>query len=104
MTGGQHRALTDTYWIPCLRSNVVSIGQLDEIWCPTHVEDSYMTVCDRQRKIIAKVPRARNRLYIAGMRIVKLVCLLAHDGDDAWVRHARFGGHQHFQGLKRLSG
>jgi len=27
---GEHKALTDVYYIPKLRSNIVSIGQLDE--------------------------------------------------------------------------
>jgi len=27
---GEHRALTDVYYIPQLRSNIISIGQLDE--------------------------------------------------------------------------
>ena len=27
---GEHKALTDVYYIPKLQSNIVSIGQLDE--------------------------------------------------------------------------
>jgi hypothetical protein len=27
------------YWIPRLKSNIVTIGQLDEIGCPTLVKD-----------------------------------------------------------------
>ena len=30
---GEHKALTDVYYIPKLRSNIVSIGQLDERGC-----------------------------------------------------------------------
>ena len=30
---GEHRALTDVYYIPQLRSSIVSIGQLDERGC-----------------------------------------------------------------------
>jgi hypothetical protein len=44
---GQHRAFTGVYWIPRLRSNIISIGQLDEIDCPTHVEGGFMTVHDK---------------------------------------------------------
>jgi hypothetical protein len=99
---GQHRVLMNVYWIPRIRSNVVSIGQLDEIGCPTHVEDGHMMVCDRVNKIIVKRPRERNQLYPAHLKIVKPVCLLAHAGKTAWVWHARFG-HQHFQRLERLA-
>jgi hypothetical protein len=87
--------LTHAYWIPRLRSNVVSIGQLDEIGCPAHIENRVMTVRDASRKVIISVPRMQNRLYLARLSIVKPVCLLAHAGDVAWLLHARFG-HQHF--------
>jgi hypothetical protein len=32
-TNGEHRALSDVYFIPHLRSNIVSLGQLDENGC-----------------------------------------------------------------------
>jgi transposase InsO family protein len=102
VTGDEHRALTQVYWIPRLKSNIVSIRQLDKIGCPTHVEGGFMTVCDRQRRILAKVPRSRNRLYIVRLQLVKPVCLAAHVGEDGWLWHARFG-HQHFDGLGRLA-
>jgi hypothetical protein len=102
VAGGQHRALTHVYWIPRLRSNVISIGQLDKIGCPAHVENGVMTVRDASRKVIVSMPRARNHLYPARLSIVKPVCLLAHAGDAAWLWHAWFG-HQHFQGLERLA-
>jgi hypothetical protein len=71
----RHRQLDGVYWIPRLKSNIVSIGQLDEIGYPTHVEDGYMTVHDRSKNLIAKVPRTRNRLYVTNLNIVQPVCL-----------------------------
>jgi hypothetical protein len=32
-TNGEHRALSDIYFIPRLRSNIMSLGQLDENGC-----------------------------------------------------------------------
>src|SRR4051794_15150834 len=34
----RHRELSSVYWIPRLKSSIVSIGQLDELGYPTHVE------------------------------------------------------------------
>jgi hypothetical protein len=102
MAGGQHRVLTHVYWIPRLRSNVISIGQLDEIGCPAHIENGVMMVRDSSRRVIVSVTWACNRLYPARLAIVKPVCLLVHAGDAAWLWHARFR-HQHFQGLERLA-
>ncbi|XP_073360151.1 uncharacterized protein [Aegilops tauschii subsp. strangulata] len=44
-----HRALTGVYYIPQLRSSIVSIGQLDEVGCRTVVEDGVMSIFDQER-------------------------------------------------------
>jgi hypothetical protein len=49
---GEHRILTEVYYIPRLRSNIISIGQLDEYGCKTLVEDGFMTLWDRARKVL----------------------------------------------------
>lgn len=60
-----------------------------------------MTVRDRQHRVLARVSRPRNRLYIARLRLANPICLAAHPDEEAWRWHARFG-HQHFDGLERL--
>nr|XP_051190531.1 uncharacterized protein LOC127303863 [Lolium perenne] len=102
ISGDEHPALTQVYWIPWLKSNIVSISQLDEIGWPTLVKDGFMTVRDRKQRIVARVPRARSRLYIIRLELVKPVCLAAHSTEDAWRWHARFG-HLHFDGFARLA-
>jgi hypothetical protein len=82
--GERHHELANVYWIPKLKSSIVSIGQLDELGFPTHVEHYFMTVRDQDMLLIAKVPRTRNRLYIAHLKIVQHVCLAAHTDDEAW--------------------
>jgi hypothetical protein len=79
--GERHHELANVYWIPKLKS---SIGQLDELGFPTHVEHDFMTVQDQDSLLIAKAPRTKNRLYIAHLKIVQPVCLAAHTDDEAW--------------------
>ena len=98
----RHRELLGVYRIPKLKSNIISIGQLDEIGFPTHVEHGYMSVRDRDKVLIAKVPRTKNRLYVVHLQIVQPVCLSAHANDDAWRSHLRFA-HQSFDSLEKLS-
>ena len=61
-----------------------------------------MTIRDRKKKLIAKAPRMRNRMYRVHLQIEKPVCLASHTGEDAWIWHARFG-HQSFDSLEKLS-
>lgn len=87
--GRQHRILTEVYFIPRLKSNIISIGQLDELGCKTEVESGIMTVLNPLRKMFARVRRAKNRLYILEVQQVDPVCLQAVHGDDAWLLHTR---------------
>lgn len=100
--GERHHELANVYWIPKLKSNIVSIGQLDELGFPTHVEHGFMTVWDQEKLLIAKVPRTKNRLYIAHLKVVQPVCLAAHTDDEAWRWHSRFV-HQSFNSLRKMS-
>ena len=60
---GEHRVLTSVSYIPRLRSNIISIGQLDEVGVKTAVEHGYRVGSDKG-KVVAKVKRSPHRLYI----------------------------------------
>jgi hypothetical protein len=39
----------------------------------------------------AKIPRARNQLYVIDANITQIVCFLARGEEDTWQWHARLG-------------
>jgi len=55
---GEHHALTDVYYIPQLRSSIVSIGQLDEHGCEVLVKSGVLRIRDREQRLLAKVQRS----------------------------------------------
>jgi hypothetical protein len=99
---GEHRLLTGVYYIPALRNSIISVGQLDENGSRVLVEDGLMRIWDRRRRLLAKVTRGTNRLYILSAQVAHPVCLAARRDDEAWQWHERFG-HLHFEALKQLS-
>ena len=99
---GEHRLLTGVYYIPALRNSIISVGQLDENGSRVLVEDGLMRIWDRRRRLLAKVTRGTNRLYILSAQVAQPVCLAARRDDEAWQWHERFG-HLHFEALKQLS-
>jgi transposase InsO family protein len=99
---GEHRALTNVYFILWLCSNIVSLGQLDENGCQIMIRDGYLKLHDQQQRLLAKVPRARNRLYVVTLDIAKPVCLAAVRGDESWRWHERFV-HLNFEALQKLA-
>jgi hypothetical protein len=83
-------------------TNIVSLGQLDEIGYEIVICDVVMRVRDDQRRLLAKVQRAPNRLYVLYMEVVWLVNLMAKGTECAWRWHARFN-HLNFRALRSLA-
>jgi hypothetical protein len=67
---GEHRLLTGVYYIPALR-NSISVGQLDENGSHVIVEHGVMRIWDCQRRLIAKVTRGANRLYVLHVQVAQ---------------------------------
>jgi hypothetical protein len=86
-----HKVLTDVYYIPRLKSNIISLGQLAERGCKIVLKDKFLWGYDRERKLIMKVERAKNRLYILNLDRVDPICLMSSMEDSAWKWHARYG-------------
>jgi len=67
--GGEHQALEGVYHIPRLTANIVSLGQLDEEKYKWSCEDGVLRVWNMQRRLLAKVVRSANHLYILKLDI-----------------------------------
>ena len=46
---GEHRTLTDVYYIPQLRSSIISIGQLDERGSEVLIKDGVLRIRDQEQ-------------------------------------------------------
>ncbi|KAG7557809.1 Zinc finger CCHC-type [Arabidopsis suecica] len=72
---GERRALPDVYYIPDLRSNIVSLGQATEAGCDVRIREDYLTLFERDGKLLVKAKRSRNRLYKVIMEVESSKCL-----------------------------
>ena len=52
--GGEHRKLTGVYFIPRLKANLVSMGQLDEVRCHIFIECGLLKIDSCSRKFGAR--------------------------------------------------
>jgi hypothetical protein len=98
----EHRLLTGVYYIPTLRNSIISLGQLDENGSRVEIKDGVMRIWDRHCRVIAKVTRGSNRLYVLNVQVAQPLCLAVRRDNKAWQWHERFG-HLHFEALKQLS-
>jgi hypothetical protein len=73
---GEHKLLTRVYYIPALRNSIISLGQLDESGSRVEIKDGVMRIWDRHHRLLAKVTRGINRLYVLNVQVAQPLCLL----------------------------
>jgi hypothetical protein len=99
---GEHKVLTGMYF-PRMKNSIISVGQLDEGGSKVEIEDGFMRIWDRQRRLMVKVKRGRSGLYILHLNVAKPVCLISRAGaKDAWLYDDHYG-HLNFNALRRLA-
>ncbi|KAK1423983.1 hypothetical protein QVD17_19294 [Tagetes erecta] len=99
---GEQKLLTDIYYIPDLKSNLLSLGQATELGCNVNMRNQYLTMHDKEGKLLMKVARSKNRLYKIKLKVGNPVCLMSKLHEDSWLWHARMG-HLNFKSLQKLS-
>ena len=91
----EHKAITDVYYIPRLQSNIISLGQLEENGCKYVLGDGYLRVYNTDGRLLIKVKRGKNMLYMLNLEHTQPVCLMAKYKEKEWLWHARYG-HMNF--------
>ena len=95
-------SIQDVYYVPDLKTNILSIGQLTEKDYLIFVKDRMLHLKDKQGRLVARVEIGRNRMYKLNLRSIREKCLQVDVEDKALLWHLRFG-HLHHGGLKELA-
>jgi hypothetical protein len=80
---GEHRLLIGVYYIPTLRNSIISLGQLDESGSHVEIKDGVMRIWDHHHRLLAKVTRGTNRLYVLNVQVAQPLCLAPRRDDEA---------------------
>ncbi|GJW19411.1 zinc finger, CCHC-type containing protein [Tanacetum coccineum] len=98
----EQKIVSNVYYIPNLKSNILSLGQLTEIGCKVIMDGNKLTLYDKSKKLLMKVERSKNRLYSIRLQIDTPICLLANVDNQAWLWHARLG-HLNFDDINKMT-
>ncbi|KAG6525725.1 hypothetical protein ZIOFF_015692 [Zingiber officinale] len=98
---GQIGEIKDVYYVPDLKSNILSMGQLMEKGYSALLKDRELQLKDKLGRPIAQVEMKKNRMYKLELKIVQDKCMKLDLEDEAMKWHVRFG-HLHFRGLTEL--
>ena len=93
--------IRDVYYVPDLKSNILSMGQLMEKGYSNLMKDRVLYLKDKSDRLITRVEMKKNRMYKLDLKIVQKRCLKHDVKDEAMMWHFRFG-HLHFGGLAEL--
>jgi hypothetical protein len=101
---GELRSLDGVYYIPRLTTNIVSIGQLDEVGYKIKIDDGIMRIREPGGQLLAMVLRVENRLYLLHIKMAQPVCLAVRgrENEVAWHWHEHFG-HVNMAALRKLA-
>lgn len=103
---GMTQVISDVYYIPELKNNLLSIGQLQEKGLAILIKDGTCKVFHPKRGLIMQTDMSSNRMFYLSVSIIpgNSLCLQAEDVSEkeAYMWHCRFG-HLNHKGLQTLS-
>ncbi|CAH9069840.1 unnamed protein product [Cuscuta europaea] len=102
LNDGSHQFISDVYYVPNLKTNILSMGQLLEKDYDIHLKNRSLSLRDNNGRLVAKVPMTRNRMFLLDIQRDQAICLKSCLKDESWIWHLRYG-HLNFGGLKMLS-
>src|SRR4051812_42084549 len=98
---GGHSMIKDVLYIPGIKCNLLSIGQLLEKGCNIRLEDKILRFVDASGVLILKAPMATNRTFKVELKVLEHRCLATAASREEWLWHYRLG-HLNFCDLKAL--
>jgi hypothetical protein len=78
----ESRSFNGVYFIPCLTTNIVSVGQLNEIGYKIDIDTGMMKIRKPGGVLLAKVKREVNRLYLLHLMFAQPTCLVVRGRGD----------------------
>jgi transposase InsO family protein len=101
---GLIQVISDVYFVPELRNNLLSIGQLQEKKLAILIQDDACKIYHPSRGLIIHTRMTANRMFVLLANMVSKnssTCMLATSDDLAYLWHRRYG-HLNYKGLRTL--
>lgn len=98
---GKISVITDVYYLPNLRNNLLSVGQLQEKGLAFLIQDNTCKIFHKEKGLIVSTNMTVNRMFILLAPVISPKCLKTTLSSKEYLWHQRYG-HLSFKGLKTL--
>jgi len=102
LKNGDHSSIVDVYYVPAIKHNMLSIGQLMEKGYTLYTKNCHLTVKDYNGRLIVYVKMSKNMMFPLNIQYDAAKCLSAITNNEEWFWHLRLG-HLNFTSLKMLA-
>jgi hypothetical protein len=93
--------ISSVFYIPELKSNLISMGQLQEKGYTIIIQAGYYKIHHLEKGLIVEARMTSNRMFPLYMQDNVQTCFSTKVHDSTWLWHFRYG-HLNFNGLKIL--
>lgn len=91
LNNGTHQFISNVYYVPNMKNNILSLGQFLEKGYDIHLKDHSLSIRDQRENLIVKVPMTRNRMFALSIQNDVAKCLKACFKYSSWLWNLRFG-------------
>ena len=93
--------IPNVLYLPDLKTNILSLGKLDEQGCKTFLSSGFLTVHDKSGRLLTKTKKTSGNMYKMMININERCNLIEEEASEAWLWHKRFS-HQSFYTLQDM--
>lgn len=100
---GKPAYVTNVLYVPSMKTNLLSLGQLLEKGFSMNLKDNFIDVFDAKGRKVLKAPLCKNRTFQVNLNATEVECFSSTSAiGENWLWHQRYG-HLNFKSLTQLA-
>ena len=82
---GEVLIIPNVLYLPDLKTNILSLGKLDEQGCKTFLRSGFLTVHDKSGRLLTKTKKTSGNMYKMMININERCNLVEEEAGEAWL-------------------
>ena len=87
---GEILIIPNVLYLPNLKTNILSLGKLDDQGCKTFLGSGFLMVHDKSGRLLTKTKKTSRNMYRMKINISERCNQIEEEASEAWLWHKRF--------------